>query len=140
MFEIMLEFLQLCPQLADMDSNADFADGQESWTLYDCGEELEAVYWDGGRRRKHSYSLALLLPGGDDTQRICAANLVKSVADWLWEQNELQLLPELPEACRAEKLECTSGQMSVLNEDGLSATYHLQLVLTYEERGVQLAA
>jgi len=140
MLEIMLEFLQMCPQLADMDSHADCREDGESWTLYDCGEEVEAVYWDGGRRKKHSYSLAVQLFCGDDAERIQAANFMKKVMDWLWEQSDLQLLPELMEGCSAEKLDCSSGQMSVLNEDGISATYHIQLALTYEERGVELGA
>ncbi len=140
MFEIMLEFLQLCPQLADMDAHADYSEGGESWTLYDAGEEVESVYWDGGRRKKHNYSLAIQLPCSDDVERIAAVNLVQKVRDWLQEQSDLQLLPDLMEGCTAEKLDCLSGQMGVLHEDGISASYHLQLVLIYEERGVELGA
>lgn len=136
----MLEFLQLCPQLADMDAHADLKDGEESWTLYDCGEEVENVFWDGSRRKKHGFSLEIQLPCGDDVERITAANLLKKLMSWLLEQSDLQLLPELMEGCEAEKLDCSSGQMGLLNEDGISASYHIQLQLSYVERGAELGA
>ena len=140
MLESMLDFLQMCPSLADMDSQLDSAEAGNGWTLYDCGEDLLSLYWDGTRRKKREYSIELRVYSSTDSERIENARRLESIAEWVNEQNDLELLPELTEGKTALSLECELGEMGHLSEDGISGTYHLQLNLVYVERGAELAS
>ena len=136
--EAMLEFLQLCPPLADMDSHVGYAEEGEGWTLHDEGEELLGLYWDGSRRRLHSYSLEIRLDSSTDSQRIANVKLLDQVSRWVNEQNDPELLPELPDRKKSEKIDCILGGMDAMSSDGMIGTYHISLQLTYVERGRSL--
>lgn len=140
MLEAMLDFLALCPSLADMDGEVDYSEMEAGWTLYDGGEELEQVYWDGTRRKKHSYSLEVRANSGSSGQRIQNAQRMKAIGDWLLEQSELEQFPELGEGRIPLCIQCQSGALGVMDPDGISGTYHLQLYLIYEERGASLGS
>ena len=138
--EAMLDFLSLCPPLAELDQRLDFSEESLGWTLYDCGGQLEQVYWDGVRLRSQNYSLELRAYCGDAAQRLENLNTMEVIRSWLLDQNQPQLLPDLPEGKVAQSLDCSSGAMGQMEEDGLTAGYHLQLCLHFEERGSQLGA
>ena len=128
--EAMLDFLSLCPPLAELDQRLDFSEESLGWTLYG----------DGVRLRSQNYSLELRAYCGDAAQRLENLNTMEEIRSWLLDQNQPQLLPDLPEGKVAQSLDCSSGAMGQMEEDGLTAGYHLQLCLHFEERGSQLGA
>ena len=139
MFDIMEDYLSMCPQLTDMDRRFDYGGADEGWTLHDGGSEEICVYWDGCRLKKQSFSLQFRAYAATDTERKQNEILLEKVACWLQRSSDLGVLPELGEERRAIKIDCETKGMVSMEEDGISAVYHLPLFLCYEERGVNLA-
>ena len=139
MFDIMEDYLSMCPQLTDMDRRFDYGGADEGWTLHDGGSEEICVYWDGCRLKKQSFSLQFRAYAATDTERKQNEILLEKVACWLQRSSDLGVLPELGEERRAIKIDCETKGMVSMEEDGISALYHLPLSLCYEERGVNLA-
>ena len=139
MFDIMEDYLSMCPQLTDMDRRFDYGGADEGWTLHDGGSEEICVYWDGCRLKKQSFSLQFRAYAATDTERKQNEILLEKVACWLQRSSDLGVLPELGEERRAIKIDCETKGMVSMEEDGISAVYHLPLSLCYEERGVNLA-
>lgn len=135
----MEDYLSMCPQLTDMDRRFDYGGADEGWTLHDGGSEEICVYWDGCRLKKQSFSLQFRAYAATDTERKQNENLLEKVACWLQRSSDLGVLPELGEERRAIKIDCETKGMVSMEEDGISALYHLPLSLCYEERGVNLA-
>ena len=140
MLEIMEEYLSMCPLLTDIDRSSDFADGDSGWTLYDAGEETVTLYWDGSRLKNHSFFLQLRAPASTNAEREDNAALLQKVVGWITEMSDSGILPELEEGQYAQKIDCESRGMGVMEADGISAGYHLHLQLTYEERRESLAS
>lgn len=140
MLESMLEFLQMCPLLADMDSRLDSAEMENGWTLYDCGEELLSLYWDGTRRKKREYSIEVKVYSSNHEERIENSKRLENIVEWINEQNDLGVLPELTEGKSALSLVCEQGEMGYMSEDGINSSYHIRLNLMYVERGAELAS
>lgn len=132
--ESLLDWLGLCPLLGGEEGGCGLGQ-QEGWTLFDCGQEVEALYWDGGRRRKHSFSLELRLPVSCEEERREASKTIQKVLDWILEQEELELYPELGEGQEVVQLEVSSSGLSSIDEDGVYASAQLPLVLHIEEGG-----
>ena len=135
----MDDYLSMCPQLTDMDRRFDYGGADEGWTLHDGGSEEICVYWDGCRLKKQSFSLQFRAYAATDTERKQNEILLEKVACWLQRSSDLGVLPELGEERRAIKIDCETKGMVSMEEDGISAVYHLPLSLCYEERGVNLA-
>ena len=135
----MEDYLSMCPQLTDMDRRFDYGGADEGWTLHDGGSEEICVYWDGCRLKKQSFSLQFRAYAATDTERKQNEILLEMVACWLQRSSDLGVLPELGEERRAIKIDCETKGMVSMEEDGISALYHLPLSLCYEERGVNLA-
>ena len=135
----MEDYLSMCPQLTDMDRRFDYGGADEGWTLHDGGSEEICVYWDGCRLKKQSFSLQFRAYAATDTERKQNEILLEKVACWLQRSSDLGVLPELGEERRAIKIDCETKGMVSMEEDGISAVYHLPLSLCYEERGVNLA-
>ena len=135
----MEDYLSMCPQLTDMDRRFDYGGADEGWTLHDGGSEEICVYWDGCRLKKQSFSLQFRAYAATDTERKQNEILLEKVACWLQRSSDLGVLPELGEERRAIKIDCETKGMVSMEEDGISALYHLPLSLCYEERGVNLA-
>ena len=140
MFDIMEDYLSMCPQLTDMDRRFDYGGADEGWTLHDGGSEEICVYWDGCRLKKQSFSLQFRAYAATDRERKQNEILLEKVACWLQRSSDLGVLPELGEERRAIKIDCETKGMVSMEEDGISALYHLPLSLCYEERGVNLAS
>ena len=139
MFDIMEDYLCMCPQLADMDIRLDYGSAGEGWTLHDGGSEVLCLYWDGSRLKKQSFSLQFRAYAATDSERKENEKLLSRVALWLQRSSDLGILPELGEERRAIKIDCeTKGMVSM--EEGISAVYHLPLSLCYEERSAQFAS
>ncbi len=138
--EAMLEFMQQCPSLADIESHVDYSDEGDCWTLHDCGEELLSLYWDGTRRKSHSYSLEIRLDSSTDSLRINNAKLMENISCWINEQNDQEILPELPVGKISQKIDCEIGEMGAMSPDGMTGIYHLSMQLIYVERGAELAS
>ena len=135
----MEDYLSMCPQLTDMDRRFDYGGADEGWTLHDGGSEEICVYWDGCRLKKQSFSLQFRAYAATATERKQNEILLEKVACWLQRSSDLGVLPELGEERRAIKIDCETKGMVSMEEDGISALYHLPLSLCYEERGVNLA-
>ena len=135
----MEDYLSMCPQLTDMDRRFDYGGADEGWTLHDGGSEEICVYWDGCRLKKQSFSLQFRAYAATDTERKQNEILLEKVACWLQRSSDLGVLPELGEERRAIKIDCETKGMVSMEEDGISALYHMPLSLCYEERGVNLA-
>ena len=81
MFDIMEDYLSMCPQLTDMDRRFDYGGADEGWTLHDGGSEEICVYWDGCRLKKQSFSLQFRAYAATDTERKQNENLLEKVYD-----------------------------------------------------------
>ena len=140
MLDIMEDYLSMCPQLTDMDRRMDYGGADEGWTLHDGGSEELCLYWDGSRLKKQSFSLQFRAFAATDQERKQNEKLLSKVALWLQRSSDLGVLPELGEERRAVKIDCETKGLVTMEPDGISAVYHMDLALTYEERGVSLAA
>ncbi len=135
MLEEMLEFLQLCPQLAGLHFSPDLSLEEGEACLYDRGAVEQQLYWDGSRRLLRHFSLELQLPAATESERLAANKCLESVAKWLRNMDERERLPALDPGQRALSLICENGELGVLSADGLSAACQIQLQLCYLERG-----
>lgn len=140
MFDIMEDYLSMCPQLTDMDSHCDYGGADESWTLHDGGGEVLCLYWDGSRLKKQSFSLQFRAYAATEQERKANLLVLDKVACWLQRSSDLGVLPELGEERKAVKIDCETKGLVTMEPDGISAIYHLPLSLSYEERSVELAS
>ena len=140
MFDIMEEYLSMCPQLADMDSRCDYGGTDEGWTLHDNGTEVLYCYWDGSRMKKQSWSLQFRAFAADDKERSDNLKRMDKVLCWLQDCSERGILPELGDERLALRIDCESSGQCLMETDGISAIYNLNLALTYEERSASLAS
>lgn len=134
LLESMQKYLMQCPVLTGEESHLEFTEDKENWALYDGGETVEQQYWDGSAVRCHRFSLAVRRFACDDLERGENVSRLQELCDWLSRQQLLGILPDLPRGKQAESVETRNAALSRMDEDSISGTYHLQILLYYEER------
>ncbi len=134
LIEAMQQYLMQCPVLTKQESHLEFTADEENWALYDGGEAVIEQYWDGSELRCHRFSLAVRRFACDDGERRENITSLQTLCDWLSQRQLSGILPALPKGKQAERIESQNAALSRMDEDSVCGTYHMQLLLYYEER------
>lgn len=138
--ESIRDYILTCPYLGELAKvNVDFL--PEDPTTYSIeqtpSEPIIKKYLDGTTDRQLTFVFACRMFYSDETiNNITNSGFFERFQDWLFDNSEVGILPELKEGLIPDRIEAiSSGYLYDISGDLTNARYQIQCRLLYEKEG-----
>ena len=138
--ESIRNYLLTCPYLKELsDVNVDFLpDGPTTYSIEQTPTEpIIKTYLDGSSDRQFTFVFACRMFYSDERMNnITNSGFFENFQDWLYDNSENDILPQLDEGMTAERIEAiSSGYLYDISGDLCNARYQIQCRLLYTKGG-----